>query len=188
MPTIQPHPPSPLPYATPPTARPPLSAPLWLKIALLPPSLFLLAVFLIGLPPLAGAIDYTRTFTLTEVLRYDAAHLTDALGAPSSTFAPLATLTLLLFLLNARLRRITLITNVVLPLLYLGPYFPFMLRDAPQSLLSALTGRADGETWSEGFVSLAALACWTPLWLTLALTLALSNRRHHTATPTTAGC
>src|SRR5688572_2519818 len=153
--------------------------PAWLRRGVVATSLFVLMLFLLGLPPLSGALDYTRNIPMGEAIGY--AWAKGVRGTLDSVdmirvamFAPTAVAALMAFLClqGVRQQRIAVAVNVVLPAVWLGLFWPFLVVAGPPFLLAALAGRCDGEDWSEGFVSYAAAASWTTLWLAVALALA----------------
>ena len=168
-----------LAYATPTTAALWLPPPAWLKRGVVAASLFILTLFLLGLPPLSGALDYTRNIPLGEVIEYAwAKGVRGTLDGVDmirvAMFAPTAGAGLVAFLCvrGAALQRVAITVNVVLPAVWLGPLWPVLVVAGPPFLVAALAGRCDGEDWSEGFISYAAAASWTTLWLAVALVLA----------------
>ncbi len=89
-------------------------------------------------------------------------------------FLPILLVPVSVFLLSHRKRtRIPSIAiSFLLPLLFLDPsravaqflFIPFI---TPSITIGMFAGSLDGETWSEGFVALAALGWWIVLWLVL---------------------
>lgn len=167
-----------LPYAVLKSPREWLPPPAWLKRIVICMSLMILVVFLLGLPPLSGALDYTRAIPLTEAIEYawkkgirDTLDSSNMIGM--AIFAPMAIAGVVAFLyLRGRLAQwITLLANIILPAIWLGGYWPLLVLWSPFILIEVLSGRSDGETWSEGFVSYSAIAAWTLLWLGVAAVL-----------------
>ena len=138
----------------------------------------ILLMFLLGLPPLSGAVDYTRNIPLSEIIGYAwATGIEGTLHSASmvriALFAPTAIAGLLgfFFLRGVALQRITLIMNVCLPAAWLAAFWPIFIVIGPVILLSAIAGQCDGEDWSEGFICYAAIASWTTMWLAVALAM-----------------
>jgi hypothetical protein len=161
-----------------------LPTPAWLRRTAIAVSLFLLTLFLLGLPPLSGAVDYTRNIPLSEVIQYAwAKRIRGTFNSPSmirvAMFAPtaIAGLVAFLYLRGVWPRRIAIAINLVLPALWLAHFWPLLIVAGVPILFAALAGRCDGETWSEGFICYAAMASWTTLWLAVALVLILLKWR-----------
>lgn len=155
-----------------------LPIPLWMKIPIAVVSFFLLATFVIGLPPLAGAIDYTKDFRLTQVLEYGWKQgIRGTLDSYSmvyyALFVPAALWCLVMFFVarQAWLQRLTLICNILLPLAWFLYLLPIFMVIGPFTVIEAVFGKMDGETWSEGFVCFSAMGSWSTLWLAVALTM-----------------
>src|SRR4051794_41059745 len=92
-----------LAYATPRKRLEWLPPPRWLRYSIIVLALFTLAMFLLGLPPLSGAVDYTRNIPLHEVIRYAwtkgiPGTLDSASMVRTAAFAPVAAAGLLAFL------------------------------------------------------------------------------------------
>ena len=96
-----------------------------------------------------------------------------------AVFAPVAVAGLLafLFLRGVVPQRVVIGLNVIVPALWLLPYWPIFVVVGPPVLLMAAAGQCGGETWSEGFICYAAMASWTTLWLAMALALLALRRR-----------
>jgi hypothetical protein len=173
-----------LAYATPRQAVEWVPPPRWLRYAVIVVALFILAMFLLGLPPLSGAVDYTRNIPLHEIVEY--AWATGVRGTLDSAgmvlmaiFAPIAVAVLVAFLFVRGVvpQRVVIGLNVGLPALWLLPFWPIVVVVGPPMLLTAVAGQCDGETWSEGFICYAAIGSWTTLWLAVALTLLVMRWR-----------
>jgi hypothetical protein len=173
-----------LAYATPRKAVEWVPPPRWLRCAVIVVALFIIAMFLLALPPLSGAVDYTRNIPLHEIIEY--AWATGVRGTLDSAsmvimavFAPVAVAGLLAFqfLRGVVAQRVVIGVNVGLPALWLLPYWPTFVVVGPPVLLAAVAGQCDGEDWSEGFICYAAAASWTTLWLAVALALLVMRWR-----------
>ena len=173
-----------LAYATPKKAVEWVPAPRWLRYAVVAVALCILAMFLLGLPPLAGAVDYTRSIPLHEII--ECARATGVRGTLDSAsmirvaaFAPVAAAGLLAFLILRGFvpQRVVVGLNVALPALWLLHFWPICVVVGPPILLAAVAGQCDGETWSEGFICYAAAGSWTTLWLAVALALVIVRWR-----------
>ena len=165
-----------LAYAMPRDAAEWALPPRWLRYAVIVVALFILTMFVLGLPPLSGAVDYTRNIPLHEIIGYAWARgvrgtLDSASMVFMAVFAPVAGAGLLAFLFIPGLasQRVVIWLNAGLPAVWLLPLWPIFIVVGPFTLLAAMAGHCDGETWSEGFVSLAAAGSWTTLWLAVAL-------------------
>lgn len=152
--------------------------PRWLRYAVIVVALFILGMFLLGLPPLSGAVDYTRSIPLHEIIQYAwstgvRGTLDDARMVRMSIFAPIAVVGLLAFLFIRGIVPQCLVIgfNVGLPALWVLPYWPIFVVVGPPILVAAAAGQRDGEDWSEGLICYAAVASWTTLWLAVALAL-----------------
>src|SRR5690348_4835403 len=92
-----------LAYASPARTVEWVRPPHWLRYAVIVVAMFILAMFLLGLPPLSGAVDYTRNIPLHEIIEYGWATgvrgtLDSARMVGIATFAPIAAAGLLAFL------------------------------------------------------------------------------------------
>jgi hypothetical protein len=167
-----------LAYATPRKSLEWAPPPRWLRYSVIVLALFVLAMFLLGLPPLSGAVDYTRNIPLHEIIEYAwATGIHGTLHGASmvrlAVFAPFAVAGLLafLFLRGVVPHRVVIGLNIGLPAIWLLPFWPILVVVGPPMLLTAVAGQCDGETWSEGFICYAAAASWTTLWLAVVLAL-----------------
>jgi hypothetical protein len=172
-----------LQYAVP---RP--APPLWEKWAAAAGSVPILAMFLLGLPPLAGSLDYTRDIPLSGAVAYAwrlgvSGTLRSRSMIYTAMFAPAAIAGLVTFLCVRGVwpRRVTIAANLLLPALWLGPYLPIVALVGPVVLWLTVFGQSDGETWSEGFVSYTAMGTWSLLWAAVAILLlvARGSRKQH---------
>jgi hypothetical protein len=131
---------------------------------------FLIGMFVLGMPPSAGAFDYTRNIPISEAVT---ASLTANWPSVLSRTAGMAFFFLvpavgglMLYLLGPRrwMPRILVIAILSVPLL---PFALIVFVNDPFLLIRAAAGQADGETWSEGFVCFGAIGYWACLWLML---------------------
>lgn len=173
-----------LQYATPSQRSQWIPPPTWLNWSVGVLGLLILFLFLLGLPPLAGAVDYTRQISLSEILAYAwTKGFRGTLGTPyvvgTAVFAPLALMGLVAFLCLRGVwpQRIVLVLNVSLPAFWLAFYLPILMLVGPPLLVSAILGQCDGETWSEGFICWAAVGTWSTLWLAVTIVLFVVRRR-----------
>jgi hypothetical protein len=173
-----------LAYVTPRKAVEWVPPPRWLRHAVIVVALFILAMFLLGLPPLSGALDYTRDIPINEVIEYAWAlgvrgTLDSASMVVIATFAPLAAAGLLAFLFVRGVvpQRVVIGLNIGLPAIWLLPFWPIFVVVGPPMLLLAVTGQCDGEDWSEGLICYASIASWTTLWLAVVLALVVIRWR-----------
>ena len=134
---------------------------------------FLIGMFVLGMPPTAGAFDYTRKIPISEAvaesLTADWPAVLSHTGRMGVLFLVPAAGGLMLYLLSPKrwmpgilvshLLAIALLSVPALPLALVG----FVI--GPFVVIGAAAGQADGETWSEGFVCLGAIGCWAWLWL-----------------------
>lgn len=146
------------------------------KVIVLAITSFLIGMFVLGMPPSAGAFDYTRNIPISEAI---AASLTanwprvlrHQAGKAFLFLVPAAG-GLMLYLLSPKrwIPRI-LVSHLLVIALLAFPVLPIALIGfviGPLVVIGAAAGQADGEMWSEGFVCLGAIGCWAWLWLMLA--------------------
>lgn len=171
----------PLAYATPGT---PLSRwrPWWIDAiawAIGVPTLVLLAI---ALPPHWGAIDYTRTFAMQEVVA--SSFTIDTLRAIGRSdqnlwealFLPLAFVMLVLFSRYRSVRASLWLAAIAagMPVLWIGPGLllaPILAMFVPRAIFA----HADGEDWSEGMVALGTVGVWSLLWAAVLVVIALTR-------------
>jgi hypothetical protein len=157
-------------------------------------SILLVGVFYLGLVPSLSsfAFDYTRNIPLTEAVAGVArvgprALLSDAYTSHEVQFIPFAAATAVAFVLVRRLswKLAAAGVAVVGPVLFcrtvvvwvFSPLLFFI------TVPAALTGHADGETWSEGHVAYGAVGGWEILWLLIAVALFLTRARQKPSDP-----
>jgi hypothetical protein len=153
-----------------------LPPPLWVKVGIIPPALYILAMFVLGLPPLSGMLEYEREIPISEVIDYA---WTEGLKGTFdysgifyvATFLPMAAVGLVAFLCLRHQRPLgyVIVANITLPAIWLAFFWPIFVVIGPLLLVEALAGRSDGETWSEGFICYAAIGSWTTMWLAVAI-------------------
>ena len=171
-----------LSYATSTEAPTFVRTPWWLKAFVATASLLILFGLVLGMPPLAGALDYTRDIPLSEAIAYAAQAdwrgvLAHQWVVPLVLFVPAMIIVLFAFLTARQLmtRRIVVTVGFVMPALWLWHWWPVSIMIMPELPLAFLGG-CDGETWSEGFVCYSALANWSALWAAVAVTLYARSR------------
>lgn len=157
------------PVAPPRLVPPP---PRGLKACLVVGSLGILLALLVALPPLAGALDYTRDIPLSEAIEYSLdADWSEVLTHPWATglvlLIPLEIAALVAFVLArpAWLTRVAFWVGLLAPFACAGRFAPFLPLITIMTL-PAWVGRDDGETWSEGFVAMGCAGAWSMLWAT----------------------
>lgn len=172
-----------LPYASPIARAPWIPPPRWMKVIAVVGSILVLFMFALGLPPLAGALDYSRDIPIIEAIGYAvqqgvAGTLGDSSMVLLATFIPCAIIGLILFLLlRGHLPgRIVLLTNILMPAIWMHLFWPLIVAMGPFLLVSAILGNQDGETWSEGFVTYSAMGSWSALWIAIAAGLFFVRR------------
>jgi hypothetical protein len=156
--------------------------------------MLLVAVFYLGLVPAVSsfAFDYTRNIPLTEavagvVRAGPRALLNDPYTSRQVRFIPFAAATAVAFVLLPRLswKLAAAAVAVVGPALFcrtlvLWAFSPLLFF---VTVPAALTGHADGETWSEGHVAFGAIGGWELLWIVIALALFLTRARQKPSHP-----
>ena len=153
-----------------------LPPPTWVRLGIIPTALYILAMFVLGLPPLSGVLDYTREIPISEVIDYA---WTEGIAGTfdysaifyMAMFVPIAATGLVAFLCLQRQRPLgyIIVANIALPAIWLFLWWPIFVVIGPLILIEALAGRSDGETWSEGFICFAAMGSWTTLWLAVGI-------------------
>jgi len=147
-----------------------------MRLGIIPTALYIWAMFVLGLPPLSGGLDYTREIPIREVIEYAwtegiAGTVDDSGMFYMAMFVPMSAVGLVAFVCLHRQRLLGYIiaANIALPAIWLTLYWPIFVVFGPLLLIAALAGQSDGETWSEGFICYAAMGSWTTLWLAVAI-------------------
>lgn len=160
-----------------------------LNMCLIFASLVILTQFYIGLAAAVVSFNYLEEIPLADGIaaagRVAPIEIwTDRHTRRQAHFLPLATAVLLAFVIakHSRWKLSFAIVAVLLPFTIVlnrpakYPFLPMLALWIPE----ILAGKADGETWSEGFVALSAAGVWMILWTLVAISLlavVLSQRR-----------
>jgi len=133
-------------------------------------SVLILLALLVALPPVAGALDYTRDIPLSEAIGYsldaDWGHvLTHSWTTGLVALIPLEMGALITFVFSHRawLTRTAVFLGLLAPFACAGR-FAVLLPLITVMTLPAWFGRDDGETWSEGLVAFGCAGAWAILW------------------------
>ena len=168
-----------LAYAQPTPKQRGLPAPSWINRVAIAATLILLPIIWAATGTAYGSADYDDdSITLMEATQsaiqstWDRSWVSAAIGIPIVGVVAVIVFTRVKWIREKTWIALGISILPVLlcgPLAALGPLFALLL---PHALL----GLDDGETWSEGFVMISAVGCWTLLWLGIAILLAISRR------------
>jgi len=151
------------------------------KLTVLGVSMFLMGMYVLGLPPAANSHNFVEEIPFTDAVRaainadwatYFSSRSPGKLCA-ELWFLPVCLIGLIGYLAAPRrLHGIAiafhgLVVGLVLVLLVvLYPIFLLVMWMLPKSLLDAVIGRADGETWQET-VYFSVVSTWVLVWMIL---------------------
>jgi hypothetical protein len=139
---------------------------------------FLIGVILLGTAAeQGGCCDYTRDIPITEAIEHAwNTSWGQVISRGPSWFLLACAFGLIGYLTAPTHLRIVVYTYHALIALLCAPLAFITVFFMPWILLNALSGRADGEDWSEGMIIFGAVGYWSFMWLILLGTAWLRHR------------